>query len=105
MQRKLIFTPEAQKQKKEIENKKSKQGLYSQVLKTLGYLESNSKHPSLKTHLYSSISGNNGEKIWEAYVQNRTPGAYRIFFYYGPDETLNGKRIPVITIFAIIPHP
>lgn len=101
MKRKLIFTTEAEKNLAEIENKKSSKGLYKQVLKTLG----NSKHPSLKTHLYSSISGVNGEKIWEAYVQNNTPGAYRIFFHYGPDEAVDGKRISVITIFAIIPHP
>lgn len=105
MKRKLIFTTEAEKNIAEIEHKKSSKGLYPQVLKTLGYLENNSKHPSLKTHLYSSISGANGEKIWEAYVQNKTPGAYRVFFHYGPDETVDGKRISVITIFAIIPHP
>jgi len=105
MHRKLIFSEEASENLEEIRNKKSKKGLYSQVLKTLGYLESNPKHPSLKTHEYSSIQGENGEKIWEAYVQNKTPGAYRVFFHYGPDEIKNKKRTPVITIIAITPHP
>jgi len=38
-------------------------------------------------------------------VQNNTSGAWRIFFYYGPDEVIEGKRIPTITIAAITPHP
>jgi len=37
-------------------------------------------------------------KVFAAYAQNRTPGAYRIFWCYGP-----GKKD--ITILAITPHP
>ena len=33
------------------------------------------------------------------------PGAYRVFFYYGPDVISRKERIPVLTIFAIVPHP
>jgi hypothetical protein len=47
----------------------------------------------------------NGEKVFEAYAQNDTPGAYRIFWHYGPDEGSGNKRIAVITVVAIIPHP
>jgi len=39
-----------------------------------------------------------GEKVFEAYVQNKTPGAYRLFWCYGPDK---GQ----ITLIAITPHP
>ncbi len=49
------------------------------VRKTLGYLEINPRHPSLNTHKYSSFKGPNGEEIFEAYAENNTPAAYRIF--------------------------
>jgi hypothetical protein len=51
------------------------------------------------------LTGLSGEKIFEAYAQNKTPGAYRIFWHYGPDEIMGKKRTPVITIVAITPHP
>jgi hypothetical protein len=68
------------------------------VRKTLGYLETNPRHPSLNTHKYSALTGPNGEEIFEAYAENRTPAAYRIFWFYGP-----GKK--EITIIAITQHP
>lgn len=61
-------------------------------------MATNLRHPSLNTHEYHSLSGPNGEKIFEAYAQQKTSGAYRIFWYYGP-----GKN--TISIIAIIPHP
>ena len=61
-------------------------------------METNLRPPSLKTHKYDSLCGPNGEEIFEAYVENRTSGAWRIFWYYGPSQT-------VITILAITPHP
>ena len=68
------------------------------VQKTLGYLEKNPRHPSLNTHKYSSLEGPCGEEVFEAYAENNTPGAYRIFCYYGP-------KPKHITIVAITPHP
>ncbi len=105
MKRELRFTEEAESNLEEITKGGGKKGLHSQVLKTLGYLEVNLKHPSLCTHEYCSLEGENGEKVWEAYVQNRTPGAYRVFFHYGPDRIVGKKRVPVITVIAITPHP
>jgi len=43
-------------------------------------------------------TGRNGEEIFEAYAENKTAAAYRIFWNYGP-----GKN--VITIIAVTPHP
>jgi hypothetical protein len=63
-----------------------------------GFLETNLHHPSLKTHEFRSLTGPNGEKVFEAYVQQKTPGAYRVFWYYGPERGM-------ITIVAITPHP
>ena len=81
--------------------KASKQeGLFKQVAKTIELLLSNPRHNSLETHEYSSLEhpfDPNG-KVFEAYAQNRTPGAYRIFWCYGPER---GD----ITLIAITPHP
>lgn len=71
---------------------------HRKVLKTLALMEINLRHPGLKTHKYNSLSGPNDEEIFEAYVENKTPGAFRIFWYYGPGSG-------VMTILAITPHP
>jgi hypothetical protein len=43
--------------------------------------------------------------VFEAYAQNTTPGAYRVFFIHGPDRIERKKRIRVLTIVAITPPP
>lgn len=68
------------------------------VRKALGYLQTNPRHPGLNTHKYSSLQGKNGEEIFEAYAENNTPVAYRIFWHYGPGQN-------IITIIAITPYP
>ncbi len=94
----LIFTEKADFQLDVLENSKDKKYVLKAVLKTLGLMESNLKLPSLNTHEYSELSGINGEKVFESYAQNKTPGAYRIFWHYGPKK----KQI---TVVAIVPHP
>lgn len=86
---------------KSRKTKASKQeGIFKQVVKCLGLLQTNPRHPGLKTHEYSSIENpyDSDTKVFEAYVQNRSPGAYRVFWCYGPKP---GE----ITIIAITPHP
>jgi hypothetical protein len=95
---KLKFTLEAIKNLKDLEKSQSLKKRYKAALKALAYLEQNPKHPSLNTHKYSSLKGFNDEEIFEAYAENHTPGAYRIFWHYGPEKN-------VITIIAITPHP
>ncbi|AWI10717.1 hypothetical protein CKA38_14285 [Ereboglobus luteus] len=75
------------------------------MIKTITMLETNLNHPGLNTHKFGSLRGLNGEDVFEAYAQNKTPGAYRVFWHYGPDETVDKKRVPVITIIAITSHP
>ena len=96
----LKFTKAADIQLKNIEKNPSKSALSRQIKKSLGYLQINPKHPSLKTHIFTSAihPWDLKEKVFEAYVQNNTPSAYRIFWCYGP-----GKK--QITIIAITPHP
>jgi hypothetical protein len=71
---------------------------YKAVSKCIRFLAENPKHPSLNTHKYSSLTGANGEEVFEAYAQNKTPGAYRVFWHYGPS-----KR--EITLIAVTAHP
>lgn len=86
---------------KSTKAKASKQeGLFKQLVKCVELLQANPRHPGLKTHEYISIENpySPDTKVFEAYVQNRTPGAYRVFWCYGPNK---GE----ITIIAITPHP
>ena len=79
---------------------------YKAVKKSIGLLVQNPYHNSLQTHEFKSLSGPNGEKVFEAYAEQNTPNAYRLFWYYGPDGLgPNGNRVPVITMFLITPHP
>src|SRR6478672_8587388 len=100
MNRELRFSIEAIRALEELE---AKAGALKQVRKTLGLLETNLRHPSLQTHRFHSLHGPEGEEVFEAYAQNRTPGAYRVFFYYGPYRVEGKKRFPVLTIVAITP--
>jgi len=98
----LRFTDEAAEQ---LGRLKAKPKLHKRILTTLGYMQTNLRHPGLHTHKYSSLAGVNGEDVFEAYAQNKTPGAYRVFWHYGPDEIIEKKRVPVLTIVAITPDP
>ncbi len=94
----LKFTNQAEADFKSLEEDKSLLKRLKAVRKALGYLEVNPRHPSLNTHKYSSFSGPNGEEVFEAYAENKTPAAYRIFWFYGPAKK-------EITVIAITPHP
>lgn len=94
----LLFTNQAKDDFEILEKNKYLLKRFKAVKKTLGYLETNPRHPSLNTHKYQSIKGINHEEVFEAYAENKTPGAYRVFWYYGP-----GKN--KITILAITAHP
>ena len=104
MQWVLRFTDEAKLQLSKLKQSPDLVGELKQVQKALGFLETNPRHPSLNTHEFRSLSTKE-HKIFEAYAQNHTPGAYRIFWRYGPDEKAGKKRISVIKIISIVPHP
>jgi hypothetical protein len=71
---------------------------YKAVKKTIQLLASDPRHNSLQTHEFYSLKGPHGEKIFEAYAEQNTPAAYRVFWYYGPSKEQ-------ITIIAITRHP
>jgi len=95
---KLVFTKEADTNLTTLENDQGLLKRLKAVHKALAYLEINPRHQALNTHKYSSLSGSNGEEIFEAYAENNTSAAYRIFWHYGPSKN-------VITVVAITPHP
>lgn len=94
----LKFTEEAIEQLKALQAEKGLAKRLKAVREAPAYLETNPRHPGLNTHKYSSLRGLNGEEVFEAYAENQTSAAYRVFWHYGP-----GKN--VITIVAITPHP
>ena len=95
---KLLKTDRASEDLRKLEDNKHLQKRLKSVRKALGFLQTNPKHPGLNTHKYETLSREVGYEVFEAYAENNTPCAYRIFWHYGP-----GPR--VITIIAITPHP
>lgn len=98
IKKEIIFTPRADQDLTKLEQDPSSIKILKAVRKTLALMEHNLRHPSLNTHEFKSFKGPNGQKVFEAYAQQKTPGAYRIFWYYGPEENQ-------ITIVTIVPHP
>ena len=94
----LCFLDEAKTQLEALRKSADKAKRYKAVLKCLGYLEANPRHPGLRTHKFLSKHGPAGEEVFEAYAENQTSAAYRVFWCYGRER---GE----ITVIAITPHP
>ena len=107
----ILWTPEAASQFQELQQaaeaavrkgRNTKQfGLFQQVEGCIRKLSTHGPgHPGLHSHPFSSLPNplNPEEKMFESDAQNRTPGAYRVFWCYGPKQ---GQ----ITLIAITPHP
>jgi hypothetical protein len=94
----LEWTDEAKKVYTSLKGDASQRKRYKAVKKTIKLLAVNPRHNSLQTHEFASLRGPNGEKVFEAYAEQKTPAAYRVFWYYGPTKG-------IITILAITPHP
>ncbi|OIP29495.1 MAG: hypothetical protein COW04_09410 [Deltaproteobacteria bacterium CG12_big_fil_rev_8_21_14_0_65_43_10] len=94
----IFLTDEARKRLDKLKTDKGLEKRYKAVKKAIRFLSSNPTYTSLKAHEFTSLKEPNGEKVFEAYAEQSTPAAYRIFWYYGP-----GKN--QISIITIIPHP
>jgi hypothetical protein len=94
----ILYAHEAEEQLKKLATDKGLNKRYKAVIKALRFLASNPKHPGLRTHEFISLVGPGGEKVFEAYAEQKTPAAYRIFWHYGPGRNQ-------ITIITITPHP
>ena len=94
----LAYTDEARSVLKDLEQPRHSVKR-QKVLKTLRLLRDiGPAHPGLNSHKYHSRSGPHGEDLWESYVENRTPGAWRIWWIYGPEDDM-------ITVVTLGPHP
>ena len=71
--------------------------IYKKLLKTFRLLSDNPRHKSLHTHEIKELIDRYEMKVWESYIDNKTPNALRLFWVYYP----NGG----ITIIGVEPHP
>ena len=94
---KIVFSKLAEKQYSALDTPATIKK-FKKVRRTIGRIQSNPRHPGLNSHKYSSLSGANGEEVWDSYVENNTPSAWRVFWHYGPGSG-------IITIVSITPHP
>lgn len=94
----IKFTVEAEQQLMHLKTTKSKQAQFKSIAKAIAYMKVNLRHPSLSTHKFDAIKSPFDGDVFESYAQNKTPGAYRVFWVYGPNK---GE----ITVLAITPHP
>lgn len=70
---------------------------YKRVVKCLALLGQDPTHPGLSFHPYTNVKGPLGEAIWESYVENNTPSAWRVWWYYGSERQ--------IVVVDVGPHP
>jgi hypothetical protein len=94
----IYWTAEASQAYNLLNNDTSRKKHLKAVIKTIKFLSIDPRHNSLQTHEFTSLKGPDGEKVFEAYAQQGTPAAYRVFWYYGPSKG-------AITIITITPHP
>lgn len=72
--------------------------LAKKLARAVQHLQDNPFHPRLQSHEMSTLSARYGQKVFESYLENNTPGAGRIFWVYGP-------RRQFITLIGMEPHP
>lgn len=77
---------------------KDEEKFFKKLVKTLGFLGQNPRHPGLASHEIDDLTRKHGIKIFQSYLENNAPAAGRLFWAYGPEK---GD----ITILAIEPHP
>lgn len=95
----LIYSPQAASVLEDLRAKAQYARKLKKVRKALAFLKTyGPSYPGLQTHPMESIPGPNGKTLYQSYVENRTPSAWRIWWIYGPDEDQ-------ISVVAIGPHP
>jgi hypothetical protein len=72
--------------------------LARKFFKTLDLLSANPYHNSLESHEIDALTKRVGFKVFQSYLENRKPGAGRLFWAYGPER---GQ----ITVLGLEPHP
>lgn len=77
---------------------KSDAKLARKFFKTLQLLANDPRHNSLQSHEIEPLSKRFGQKVFQSYLENRTPAAGRLYWVYGPNT---GE----ITVVGLEPHP
>lgn len=54
------------------------------------------RHPPLNSHKLQGIKGPDKKDLWDSYVENHTPSAWRIYWVYGDRD--------IIYVISIGPH-
>lgn len=93
----IYWTDQAKSDYYHLKSNPSLNKRYKAVKNTIQLLAANPHHNSLQTHEYLTIKNPQGEKVFEAYAEQNTPAAYRVFWSYGPVKD-------AITIQAITRH-
>ena len=101
----LRFSPKADEQYQALEDGgAATETKLKKVNRALARLERDPRYNGLNSHPYENFPGAPKAKVWDSYVENNTPSAWRIYWMYGPNETEDGKDTAVITILEIGPH-
>jgi hypothetical protein len=94
----LLFTDDASRVLTELQlpkykakRTKARKGLH--LLRDVG-----PSHPGVNSHRYESLAGPQGEAVWESYLENQTPSAWRIWWIYGTESD-------TLTVITLGPHP
>lgn len=68
---------------------------FARAVRLLG---ENPKHPGLRSHEIDALTKRFKAKVYQAYLENNTPAAGRLFWVYGPGAN-------EITVIGLEPHP
>ena len=92
----IEITEDAYKDLERIKKNHKAKELRKKIKKAIELLQRNPRHNSLNSHEYKSLSQRYGVKVFGIYIENKTPGAYRLFWHYYDQD--------IIRIVAIMPH-
>ncbi|MFL5381154.1 MAG: hypothetical protein ACJ8GN_01385 [Longimicrobiaceae bacterium] len=72
--------------------------LFKKWSKAVAHLREDPFYPGLQSHEIDALTERVGRKVFQSYLENRTPAAGRLFWVYGPGP---GE----ITVIGLEPHP
>lgn len=81
-----------------VKGRKADPARAKKVRKAIDFLAADASHPSLHTHRYENLDAVFGVKIWESYIENKTPASWRMWWFFGPGTDQ-------ITVVDLGPHP
>ena len=76
----------------------AERSIAKKLARAVQHLQENPFHPGLQSHEIDALSARYGQKVFESYLENKTPSAGRIFWVYGPQRGF-------ITLIGMEPHP